>query len=494
MRRGVLPPWLFVVPALLGAAACTDDVTTAAADAASLSRGPGVPERGIPGQYVVVFKNDARDVPGMVKGLTSPQDTVLYVYQHALKGFSARLSPSSLEGLRRHPQVDRITLDEWGKMDMDNWGLDRVDQRALPLNQVYAPDRDGTGVNVYVIDSGIRKSHREFGWGARALHGYTAINDGVGSEDCNGHGTHVAAAAVGSSYGVARGATVHSVRIADCNGYASVSAALSGIDWVVANRVRPAVANLSYSWSARSDVDDAVQRVIDAGVTFVTSAGNDAADACSYSPNRKASVITVGNSRSDDWRYPSSNWGSCVKVFAPGTDIPSAWKGSDTDSRVLTGTSMSSPHVAGVAALYLQGDPTAAPSRVRDAVESSATENAVLDAKGSQGRLAYAFPFYFGVSVSGPGTVSWSGNHTWDAAPEGGDGSYTYQWSVYYVNNGYSEALGTGASQTLWVNAGSGDFEVRVTASSAGRSRTVTQYVSNGGSGCVPTESDPCIT
>jgi subtilisin family serine protease len=253
----------------------------------------------------------------------------------------------------------------------------------------------------------------------------------------------------------------------------------------VTSRVLPAVANLSYDFSARSDIDEATQKVIDAGVTFVTAAGNKNDDACNYSPKRKSNVLTVAASNSSDWRWAESNWGSCVKIFAPGVGVLSAWKGSDTDTKTLSGTSMASPHVAGVAALYLQGDPGAPPWKVQDAIQSSATTGVIGDPKGSPNRLLYAFPVYFSVSISGPSSISSSGEHTWEAMPEGGDGTYTYQWSVYYTRDGLVQSLGTGKTQTLYVDAGSGDFEMRVTSTSAGQTKSASLYVSNGGS-CLP--------
>ncbi|HEV2148513.1 MAG TPA: S8 family peptidase [Longimicrobiaceae bacterium] len=487
MRKRSIGSRLLLGLALLAAGACSDDPT-------SPSRAPEEPtpsvvqgqDRTIPGQYVIVFKDEASDVRGLARAMAAaPKDSVLFIYEHTIKGFAARLAPASVEAVKQHPMVDRVTPDEYGIMDQSagTWGLDRIDQRHLPLNGIYGPNRDGTGVNIYIIDSGIRKSHSEFGFGVRARHGYTVINDGRGSEDCNGHGTHVAGTAAGTTYGVAKNATVWAVRIGDCNGGATVSGVISAIDWVKAYRTLPAVANLSYSWSARTDIDDAVQRAIAAGVTFVTSAGNANANACNYSPNRKSNVLTVGATQSNDWRASYSNWGSCVKLFAPGSGITSSWYTGDYATNTIDGTSMSSPHVAGVAALYLQGDPSAAPWKVQDAVVSSATAGVVLDPKGSPNRLLYAFPVYFSVYVDGPSSISFTGDHTWEAFPSGGDGTYTYQWSVYYYQLGYTQNLGTGKTQTLYVYQGDGDFDIMVTATSAGQTKSSSMYVYNGGSG-----------
>lgn len=481
------PRRLALALALLGAAACSDRAPSplAAPGEAPLAAraGAGAANR-IPGQYVVVLNPDARDVPGFVRGLgKAPRDSVLFVYEHALRGFAARLAPSSVEALRRNPMVQEITEDEYGMPDQSLWSLDRSDQRDLPLNGAFTPAATGAGVNVYVIDSGIRRTHAEFGYGARVRHSYTAVYDGLGAEDCVGHGTHVAATAAGASYGAAREATVHSLRIAGCSGAASASAAIAALDWLRAYHVKPAVANLSYTWPARNDLDAAVSGVLSAGVPVVTSAGNSNADACGYSPKRVGGVITVGSSDGADRRVHDSNWGSCVHLFAPGVGITSAWMGSDTDARTLSGTSMASPLVAGIAALYLQGDPYAPAWKVRDALLGSATAGRIGDPRGAANRLAYALPVYFAVSITGPGSVSSSGSYTWQASPTGGDGAYAYQWSVYHYAYGYATQLGTGSSQTLYVTAGEGDFEVRVTVTSGGNAQTATRYLSNTGGG-----------
>jgi len=488
MGRRKLVTWLGLIT--LAVAGCSDDplrtTATATPSSASAVRNPAGP-KWIPGQYIVRFKDDVRDVPGLVRALvTAPGDSVLFVYEHTIKGFAARLSPRVVEALQGNPHVEGITQDEWGIPDQSGtpWGLDRIDQRSGPLNGTYTPNRSGAGVKIYIIDSGIRRTHREFDWGVRARHAYTAVNDGRGADDCNGHGTHVAGTAAGTNYGVAKQATVLAVRIANCNGSAQVSAALAGMEWVRVNRVLPAVANLSYSWFSRSDIDAAANALIGAGVTFVTSAGNDNADACNYSPKQISAAIVVAGADWNDSRVSTSNWGGCVTLFAPGKDILSAGIGSDTDEWPNSGTSFASPHAAGVAALYLQGDPGATPVKVKNAVHGSSTYGIVMDPKGSPNRLLYAFPVHFAVNMSGPNSYSSGGSYTWEAHPEGGDGSYTYQWFIHYHATGYQQALGTGKTQSVYIAQGSGNFSIDVTSTSAGNTTGASMVVSDDSGSC----------
>lgn len=308
-----------------------------------------------------------------------------------LSGYAAVLTPEQLEEVRRDPATGFVQQD--GVMSIDatqtnpTYGLDRIDQRNRPLSGTYSYNATGAGVRSYVIDTGLNASHQEFS--GRVSSGYTAINDGRGTTDCNGHGTHVAGTVGGSRYGVAKGTTIVPVRVLGCDGSGSNSGVIAGMDWVANNAARPAVANMSLGGGADSATDAAVARMTNAGVTVVVAAGNDNTNACNASPARASSAITVAASTSSDARASYSNYGSCVDVFAPGSSITSAWIGSSTATNTISGTSMASPHVAGVAALYLQGNPSASPSTVTNALLSNATTNVISSVNGSPNRLLF---------------------------------------------------------------------------------------------------------
>ena len=349
----------------------------------------------IPGQYIVVFRQEATDAEieqaaGMVRGRS--RDRVDHRYRKALRGFSGALAPQTLEELRANPAVDYIEADSVVKMNLP-WGLDRIDQKDLPLNNQYVVDDTGAGVNVYVIDTGIRITHQEFE--GRAVHAFTSVNDGRGADDCAGHGTHVAGTVGGRSFGVARDVNLFSVRVLDCAGSGTISGVIAGVDFVTANHVKPAVANMSLGARDASNqatsLDAAVNASIQAGVTYSISAGNDDDDACLYTPARVPAAITVGASRANDARASFSNFGSCVDIFAPGEDILSAFNTSDTATEVFDGTSMASPHVSGVAALVLGIGPADAPATVAQRIFSRAAVNRISGAgTGSANRLVNA--------------------------------------------------------------------------------------------------------
>jgi subtilisin family serine protease len=351
-------------------------------------------ERPIRDSYIVVLKDVVHVEPGeAAERLTRMHGgKVGYVYDTALRGFSITIPAQAARGLANDPWVDYVVEDGEVRIEATQsnapWGLDRIDQRNRPLNGTFVYSRTGSGVNVYVIDTGIRRTHAQFG--TRAYHGYSAINDGRGSTDCNGHGTHVAGTIGGSTYGVAKAARLYAVRVLDCNGSGSNAGVIAGVDWVTRNRIRPAVANMSLGGGANSALDTAVNNSINAGVTYVVAAGNSNANACNYSPARVSNAITVGSTTSGDVRSSFSNFGSCVNIFAPGSSITSAWHTSNTAINTISGTSMAAPHVAGVAAQYLQTSTGASPATVRNAIYNNATTGVLSSiGTGSPNRLLF---------------------------------------------------------------------------------------------------------
>ena len=365
--------------------------------------------RPIPGSYIVVLRQDvARSPKDSISRLPSVAELATemvelshlgkrrFIYEHSLHGFAVAATPFEAEQLANDSRV--AFVEEDGVMEASaaqtnaTWGLDRVDQRTLQLNKTYQYNQTGSGVHAYVIDTGLRATHVEFK--GRIGNGFSAVSDGQGTNDCNGHGTHVAGTIGGSTYGIAKAVTLHAVRVLGCTGTGTSSGVIAGVEWVTANRVRPAVANMSLGGGISNALDLAVVNSIAAGVTYAIAAGNATADACQSSPARVAAALTVGASGSTDTRASFSNFGTCLDVFAPGSGIGSAWHTSDTAVNTLSGTSMASPHVAGAAALYLQTNRGASPAQVVQALLAQATTARVLDAgAGSPNRLLYTlFP------------------------------------------------------------------------------------------------------
>lgn len=348
------------------------------------------------GRYIVVFKDGAfgEAVEAAISAaLEDPESTLQYRYSEALNGFAAALPDRVVDALRRNPHVAYIEVDSVVSIDTTQspatWGIDRIDQRALPLSNSFTYSNTGAGVTAYIIDTGILTTHTEFG--NRASSGYDAVDGSLPAADCNGHGTHVAGTVGGATYGVAKGVSLVAVRVLDCAGSGTTSGVIAGINWVTSNHTTgAAVANMSLGGSASSSLDTAVKNSIADGVTYAVAAGNNNKRACNYSPARVAEAITVGATTSTDARASYSNYGSCLDIFAPGSSITSAWYTSTTATNTISGTSMATPHVAGVAALYKQANPGATPQQVRDALVANATSGVVTSAgTGSPNKLLY---------------------------------------------------------------------------------------------------------
>lgn len=412
----------------------------------------------IPDHYIVVYKkgfSSASNAADIQSSVSAMGGEVKFVYQTALNGYSAYLPAQALASIRANPAVDYVAADAMIQLEPENivtgkttqngvtWGIDRIDQHGMPLSTVYNYSKTGNGVNVYIIDTGIRATHVEFG--GRATLDYDAVGDGQNGNDCNGHGTHVAGIVGSATYGVAKNVQLHAVRIFGCTGGASFSQVISGVDWVTTNHVSPAVANMSLGGSSYDPLDAAVNNMIDSGVVLTVSAGNSNSDACAYSPARVPNAITVGATNIDDSRGAIintdgsrtyySNWGPCLDVFAPGTDITSLWDNSDVDTATISGTSMASPHVAGVAALYMEDHPNATALEVRDAIVDTSTRNYVTaPAAGSPNRLLYSL---FGPTYPIPDAFLPAGSilqktptFTWSRIPEAA------QYQFQLIRNG----------------------------------------------------------
>ena len=345
----------------------------------------------IANSYIVVLKPGETGVGSASQKLISRYGgQVATTYTAAVRGFHATMAAGQAAHLAADPSVQYVVQDATvGAADQPTptWGLDRLDQRSLPLSKSYSAP-SAAGVTAYVIDSGIRISHKEFG--GRARSGWDFVDDDANADDCKGHGTHVAGTIGGATFGVARDVKLVSVRVLDCNGSGSYSSILGGIDWVTAHAVKPAVANMSLGGPVNKAIDDAVSRSIAKGITYAVAAGNDSRDACKQSPAHASAAITVGATDQKDARGSFSNYGSCLDIFAPGVRILSASNSSNTASMTMSGTSMASPHVAGAAALVLAAHPGWTPAQVRDDLVGRADAGLVTNpGQGSPNKLLF---------------------------------------------------------------------------------------------------------
>ncbi|HEU5205279.1 MAG TPA: S8 family serine peptidase [Candidatus Limnocylindrales bacterium] len=427
------------------------------------------------GTWIVQLRNGvdpASAAPGLAR---QNGGSVGYVYRHALNGFSFRGSAAAAAALERNPKVTLVEADAQVSLDTTQtgatWGLDRIDQRALPLSGSYTYDQTGAGVTAYIIDTGILPTHQEFG--GRASVGTDLVGDGRNGIDCNGHGTHVAGTIGGATYGVAKGVDLVAVRVFSCTGGSAWTTIIAGMDWVIANHDAgdPAVANMSLSGSGSSSVDTATNNLINDGVATAVAAGNGniiglQANACNYSPARVPAAMTISATDRNDRKASWANYGNCVDWFAPGVDITSAWYSSTSATNTISGTSMATPHTVGAAALYLETHPTASPAAVRTALYDATTKGVVTSSSTTNNHLLYSLFSGGGGGGTAP-TAQFSGTPTSGQAPlavqfsDTSTGSPT-SWSWNFGDGGTSNAQNPSHTYTT-----AGVYDVTLTATNA---------------------------
>ena len=345
--------------------------------------------------FIVVLKDSvARAAPVAAEHSQRFGGEVRYVYEHALKGYAGSFSEGQLGALLADGRVASVERDAEMTASTTQggatWGIDRIDQLALPLSGSFTYTNTGAGVKAYIIDTGIRFSHSEFG--NRAISGFDSVDGGT-ADDCHGHGTHVAGTVGGTNYGVAKGVMLVAVRVLNCSGSGTTAGVIAGVDWVTGDHGsgQPAVANMSLGGSRSNSLDNAVRNSIADGVSYAIAAGNSNRSACNFSPARVAEAMTIGATDQTDRRASFSNKGDCVDWFAPGVGITSAWSTGDSATNTISGTSMATPHTAGVAALYLQGKTGAAtsPATVRTALFNLTTKGIVTSARTANNHLLF---------------------------------------------------------------------------------------------------------
>ncbi len=459
-------------------AACSDSPPPSAPPplgfSAPIARSPEL-STPIPGRYIVVFKNSVTNVSSFAAAISSRhQSTIGHVYTSAIKGVALSLSDADADAMRRDPNVAFVEQDQTVVLQSTQtnapWGIDRTDQRALPLNSTYVYNADGSGVTAYIIDTGINYTHTDFG--GRAVKGVDEVTIGGTAADCHGHGTGVASLVGGAKYGIAKNVRLVAVRVVDCGANVTTSTVLAGVDWVTANRTLPAVANMSMTLNLSAALTQAIETSIASGVVYAVAAGNNSNDACTASPANTPNALTVGATNSSDQLASFSSFGPCVDINAPGENIRMAWFGSTTATRTSDGTSFASPHVAGTAALYLQAHPTATPAQVRSALVSNATANVLTNVPANTANLlAYSGFVVVGTPPVANFTSSCSVSAcSFDATTTTALATATYGWS-------FGDATSGSGKTPSHSYAAPGTFTVTLTVTDANGTSTKTKTV-----------------